>query len=226
MLVSLFLFVQTTLAFCQTDGTSNYLILHDARNLPPGAKKIRTLKVSGQPYNGFESVAEKAAAKAMRKGGNVIVLTSINYPSTGRYSFILKADVYSVGNIVSAIADRKHHADSLVSSLISADADYTLLYAIRPQMHFGTLISYNLHADDSVVCRIKNGESHKMRLAGEGNVRLWARTESRETINAAKKPGSVILLECTVTKGMVVGAPSIKIMRSYYGIEELLRNVL
>lgn len=226
-------FIRLAVVFClhtishhstaQVAPMANTLVLSDSRDLPAGAQKLRSVTRRAQLYYGFDRAVEKAAAVAAKSRGNTILIRKVKYPNAFRGRVVVKADIYHLENVASRIDRKKHAADSLLRTLLPAEAPYALLYAVRPACYYGSIIRYNLHAGDSTVCRVKNGESYKIQLHGSGSVKLWARTEARETVQADIHPGKVLLLHCTVAPGLFVGRPSIHLVDTYYGIEELMR---
>src|SRR6185437_15235902 len=66
---------------------------------------------------------------------------------------------------------------------------YAILYVYRPSNLIGALIAYDLHVDDKVVCRVKNGKKHIIKIYKEGSIAVWAETEVRKSVKLNVKFG-------------------------------------
>lgn len=217
-LLSLFLFI----ALLGINNSIGQVLVIRQNEQPSNARKVAKIKVRVNPDKTFEDAITKASKRAKKKRGNVISLQRVKYPGVFHPNLTIKADVCYVDNVATHIAAKEHKIDSAVGSLLDASADYSLLYVCRPRNYYGSAIKYNLHLDDSVMCRVKNAQQYKIQLTKIGNVKIWSRTEARKTIELDVEPGKVYFLNCYVEPGLFVGRPSFKLTNTYYGIDELM----
>ncbi len=225
---TLLLLLVCTLSFyeapCQTSAGLQNMLVSDGTDLPPTAKKITSIRVSVSPGKTYDQAIEKAGKRAGKKKGNTIVIQKVKYPVLFRSNIIIEADVFYLEHVGDYIANRKRMVDSVLKSQIPENAPYALLYVFRPKSYYGSAIKFNLHVNDSIVCRVKNGHRYNIKLTQTGPTKIWSRTEARETIDADIQPGKVYYLNCAVVTGLFVGRPSFYMATTYYGIEELIRQ--
>jgi hypothetical protein len=68
-------------------------------------------------------------------------------------------------------------------SIDSSGNRYATLYVYRPRTFDGSIVSYDLHAGDSVICKVKNGSQHIIQLFKQGKLEFWAQREGQEKIS-------------------------------------------
>ena len=91
------------------------------------------------------------------------------------------------------------------------------LYIYRLRSFAGSAISYNIHLNDSVICRIKNDTKYIIKLFKEGPVQLWAETEQKDKINLDVHFGQEYFLKCGIKPGIMVGRPELSMQASEQG---------
>jgi hypothetical protein len=89
----------------------------------------------------------------------------------------------------------------------SSGNQYATLYVYRPKDFVGSAISYNLHAGDSEICKVKNNSKYAIHLFKEGELELWAKTEKRESVKIDVKFGKKYYLKCGLKEGILEGRP-------------------
>jgi hypothetical protein len=221
LIILVFSFLQST---AQTDPLANVVVYKEGMSLPSSAKKIGNVKVGdGFRFNcGYDVTLNAVKQKAIEIGGNAIKLTSVKSPDLMSTCYRMKADVYTIakGDIPVTVLNEKKFEDSITHSLISDTASYALLYVYRPKSSLGVFVQYNLHADDSFLCRVKYDDKYIVKLRKAGNTRLWARTEARDELNLNVKPGKVYFLRCSLAMGIAVGRPVMELVNLNQGLSE------
>jgi hypothetical protein len=99
------------------------------------------------------------------------------------------------------------------------DTDYALLHVYRSSF-MGAAISYDLHLDDQVICRVKYKSKETIRIDKEGLYTLWARTETRTELPIDIQLGNEYYIRCSVKMGVAVGRPQLEIVDNKTGIKE------
>ncbi|ASZ10746.1 DUF2846 domain-containing protein [Chitinophaga pendula] len=219
--VTLHLFINTQAQ--QDSDTSNILILKMEDVVPSGAQLLGNIKVTDKGFKikcSYDQTIAAAKEKARKKGANLIKITELKTPDMWSTCYRLWADVYKLDDLASVNVSSQHRIDSIVSTLIPENADYALLYVYRPSSSMGVVVQYNLHVEDSVVCRIKSGSKFIVKLTNKGNTKLWARTEGRDEVQLNIQPGKVYFLKCGVNMGAFVGRPSLALVGASPGLEE------
>lgn len=229
-LITLFVIVFSFFsAGAQTDDLATGIAVYKKEaKLPASAKKIGSVKV-GDGFRfvcGYDVTLEDVKRKAAEMGGNAIQLTSVKAPDLMSTCYRMKADVYTIAGADMPVlqVNKKQFEDSVVRKLIPDTASYALLYVYRPKSSLGPLVQYNLHVDDSVVCRVKYNDKHIIRLNKAGSTLLWARTESRKELSLDVKYGKVYFLRCGVKFGVMVGEPEFEIVSTAFGMDEFERT--
>ncbi len=207
----------------QSNTDTGDVVVYELNDAPPAnAKKISNIKIGdgGFKFNcGYAQTVEQAKEKARWVGGNLIKITEIRKPDMWSSCYRLHADVYVVGNIAEYKLSQRHVADSICKSLLPDTASYALLYVYR-STGVGPLVQYNLHVNDSMVCRVKFASKFIVKLHKAGPANIWARTETREAVVIDVKPGSVYFLKCEVRMGALVGEPKFTLANPVTGLRE------
>jgi hypothetical protein len=183
------------------------LVLDVNRPLPDGCRRIGDLKAdAGGAECHYSTVIANAKAQARKMGGNVVKITRYWEPGIGNPCYRIKAEVFVSPSADQLVAADQARNDSLHRAKFGDHPDYAILYAYRPS-GAGVLIGYNLHLEDSVICRMKDNSKYEIRLYKEGPTTLWARTESKASIPLTVKFGEEYYLKCTLQMGAIVGEP-------------------
>ena len=106
-----------------------------------------------------------------------------------------------------------------VEEEVILDVDYAILNVYRFG-GAGSLVSYDLHLGDSVICRVSNNYKTTIRVKKDGLNSLWARTESKAEVPINVKMGKVYYLRCGLTMGVFVGHPKLDLIDRNTGKSE------
>ena len=166
-------------------------------------------------YNcGWEVVVDIAIIEARKIGGNAIKITEHIKPNImGNSCHNITAKILKVENFynlpVVTIKD---------SSIISAD--YALLHVYRKNDAYGSLVIYDLHLGDDVICRVKNNWKETIEIKKDGLNTLWAKTGIKKELPINIKYGQEYYIRCSVTMGVFVGRPKIELVDNSIGKSE------
>jgi hypothetical protein len=95
---------------------------------------------------------------------------------------------------------------------------YATLYVYRQKHWGGAHVSYDLHIEDSIICRVRNDSKYIIKLYKEGKTIFWAKTEKKATKEIDIKYGMAYYLKCDVTtSGVFVMRPTLQLMYTDYG---------
>ena len=202
--------------YAATDHSAEVRIfeLHDPT--PDNAEEIGVVKIGDTGFTtncGWDVVIDKAKMEARKAGGNAIKITDHNPPNFfGSSCHRITAKILRVANLddLPSIAPRD-------SSLLNAD--YALLHIYR-QDGLGALVSYDLHFDDTVICRVSNKWRKTVKIKKEGLHMLWAKTEAKQDLPLAISFGNEYYIRCGVSMGAFVGRPSLQLVSYETGKHE------
>ena len=222
-LVGLFIFAISCSPKISTSISKNYAALDYRENVvvfgledaePENAELLGTVKIGDSGFTtdcSLETVIEKAKTEARKIGGNAIKITKHDSPST------LGSSCHRITANILKIDDTK---DYKVATTIPNDsligADYALLHVYRAGGP-GTLISFDLHLGDTVICRVSNNWKETIKIDKDGLNTLWARTESKTELPINIKLGNEYYIRCKVVMGVLVGRPSLEIVDNQIG---------
>ena len=82
---------------------------------------------------------------------------------------------------------------------------------------FGSMIGYDIHLGDTVICRAKNKWQQTVRTSKEGYLSLWAKTEAKKEIPINLIPGKSYYIRCSTTTGIMVARPKLEIVDEEVG---------
>jgi hypothetical protein len=99
----------------------------------------------------------------------------------------------------------------------SSQSKYATLCVYRQKNLVGSLVSYELHVNDSAVCRIRNNTKYVIHLDKPGQVELWARTEQKTSVKMNVELGKTYYLKCGVKTGLIEGRPELEIIQPAQG---------
>ena len=91
------------------------------------------------------------------------------------------------------------------------------LYVYRPKSFVGAAIGYDLHMDDSVICRIKNNSKYAIPLVKEGKTEIWAKSEQKVKFVINVKCGKTYYIKCGIKMGIIVGRPEMSMVAPEQG---------
>ncbi|WP_333862674.1 hypothetical protein [Chitinophaga sp.] len=207
----------------QLPAQSTVLIVQPGGHVPVNATSKGKLRIKdgGLKSNcGYTQSINEARTKARLSGANIIKFTQIKPPDAWSTCYRMNAELYYLEDLAPMLAEQKAASDSAMRALVPDTASYALLCVYRPNSGLGVVVQYNLHVNDSMVCRVKNGGSYQVKIYTPGQARLWARTEKRTEIMVDFQPGKAYFLRCAVGVGALVGRPVFEIMDDYTGVME------
>jgi hypothetical protein len=80
---------------------------------------------------------------------------------------------------------------------------YATLYVYRERNMMGSMVGYDLHEDDSVICRVKNNSKFIIKLYKEGPTEIWAKTEKKVAVHINVEFEKEYYIKCGVKPGWV-----------------------
>jgi len=190
--------------------TEDVIVLGLNDPIPSNAENLGTIKLGDSGFTidcDYETVLETAKLEAREIGSNVIKITKHTPPSPmGSTCHRISAIMLKVLN-VEELKKRSNTDSSLVNS------DYALLHVYRFGGK-GQLLSYDLHLGDSVICRVRSNWKTTLKIKKGGLNTIWARTETKEEIPIDIKFGNEYYIRCDIKFGLVVGRPSIELVKN------------
>ncbi|WP_341843063.1 hypothetical protein [Chitinophaga caseinilytica] len=211
-------------AFSQEASSDSLIvILQEKDPVPEGATRVGAIRIKDGGFKsrcGYDQTLEEAREKARTLKGNLIKITELKPPDNWSTCYRLRADVYHHDGLADIVAAQQAEAAAAIRTMLPDTASYALLCVYRPKTGVGTLVQYNLHVNDSVVCRVKRGGSYMIKLHTMGQTQIWARTESRAEVSADIQPGKVYFLKCGIGMGAFVGRPQFYLMNTTQGMSE------
>jgi len=184
--------------------------------VPTDSEELGEVKIGDSGFStncGWDLVIDNAKMEARKIGGNAIKITEHTPPSAmGSSCHRITAKILKVENFdhipASAVVD---------SSLI--DADYALLHVYRHR-GLGSLISYDLHLGDTVICRVKNKWKETIKISKDGRNTLWAKTEAKAELPINIELGNEYYIRCSVKMGAFVGRAKLELVDNQTGKAE------
>ncbi|WP_109697698.1 DUF2846 domain-containing protein [Chitinophaga deserti] len=204
-------------------ANSSVVILLTDGQVPANAKSKGTLRIKDGGFKtncGYSQTFDEARRKAQAAGANIIKITQIKPPDGWSSCYRMNMDLYHLEELAPLIAEQQAAEDSAMRTLLPDTASYALLCVYRPKSGSGALVQYNVHVNDSMVCRVKNGGSYLVKIYHPDQARVWARTEKREEVVLNFQAGKAYFLRCSVGMGAFVGRPVFDVIDAAMGIRE------
>ena len=180
---------------------------------PVNAEQIGTVKIgdSGLTTNcNLETVIDKARTEARKIGGNAIKITKHSPPSTfGSSCHRITANILKIEN------PKDHQFNTTLSNSL-LNTDYALLHVYRHGGP-GTLISFDLHLGETVICRVSNNWKETVKIDKDGLNTLWTRTETKTELPINIQFGNEYYIRCSMGMGIFVGRPILEIVDNQIG---------
>ncbi len=197
------------------DTANDVLLLQPKEEVPVSARKVgKAVKVVDKGFKincTYDDIVSEAKMKVKAAGGNILKVSEWRVPNAMSTCYGIIGEAYFMEDLSTMHRQLAHISDSIVRSLIPDTARYAVLYVYRPG-GLGPLISYNLHLDDSVICRVHNDRYYAVRIYKEGAANLWTRTEARVDVPIDLRFGQAYFLKCGVAMGAFVGHPTMRIV--------------
>jgi len=177
---------------------------------PESSEVLGVVKIGDTGFStrcGLVEVLANAKVEAVKIGGNAIRLIEHRPPSPfGSTCHRITAEILYVENI----------SEYAKETDVVMDIDYAVLRVYRPGGS-GALVGYNLHLEDSVICRVRSNYKTSIRLDEEGLKTLWAKTEARAEMPILIEKGRTYYLRCSIKTGIVVGQPVLELVPGEVG---------
>lgn len=206
----------SSVKYAALDFDKEVYVFKEGDALPPVVAEIGEIKISDTGFSTgctYEQVVEKAKIEARKAGGNTLMITEHKLPTAmGSTCHRIKATILITNPDSAFIA-------GMNTSSIEGE-NYALLYVYRFPGP-GSLLNYDLHLGDSVICRIRNNFSDTIPIYKEGLNSLWAETETRTEIPVDIEFGKEYYVRCGVSFGILVGNPTIELVSPSIGKGEL-----
>ncbi len=96
------------------------------------------------------------------------------------------------------------------------DVNYSILNIYR-HPGIGSLISYDIFLEDSIICRVGDNYKTTVNIKKEGFNVLWAKTGSAVKIPIFLEPGKTYYVRCGIVPGSLVGLPTLELVENSLG---------
>jgi len=200
------------------------LVLSLNQSLPDSTEFIGKIRVNDSGFStdcSYDAVIAYAKVEARKIGGNIIKIIEIKPPSFSSTCYRLNADIFltkNLENTKNALNSKDNHRNLNDST----NFKYAIVHIFRPKNFTGSAVSYNVHVGDTLIRNVKNNSKFSIKIYKEGNLEVWAKTESLETVTIPVKFGEEYYLRCGVRVGIWIGIPEINFLERSQGKKELL----
>lgn len=193
------------------DYREKVVVLDITREEPENAEMLGEIKLGDTGFSikcGYDLAIEKAKMEARKSGGNVVKIIDHRPPSAfGSTCHRITAKILRVKEVEKLV--RAEEGDLL-------DIDHAIFYVYRPDGR-GFLVNYDLYLGDSVICRVSSNYGAKIKIYKDGLNTLWASTEAKTEIPINVEIGKEYFIRCGIKNGIMVGRPSIELVRKSIG---------
>jgi len=108
---------------------------------------------------------------------------------------------------------------------VAVPSDKSLVYIYRPNKFTGSGITYYVYADEKIATKLYNG-GYFPYISEPGNVKFWAKTESKSSVQLELKPGNTYYLKGGVQMGVMVGRPNLERIPENVALSEIEQSKL
>jgi hypothetical protein len=194
------------------DYKEDVLVIGLDQSVPSGAEVLGQVKIGDTGFStkcNYNIVLDRAKLEARKAGGNAIkIVTHIPPSSMGSSCHRITANVLKLVNIENYNPNDEEK--------VIPDVDYAVLNVYR-YSGSGSLVGYDLHLGDSVICRVVNNFKTTLHIKKDGLNTLWSKTESKSEVSIDIKVGRTYYLRCGITTGLFVGRPQLQLIDSKIG---------
>lgn len=173
------------------------LVLEQAAPMPESAEVLGHIKIGDTGFttqNGnYAAVLNIAKDEARKAGGNVVKITEHKSPDMLSSMHRIKADILRVDDL-SVLSGEMSDME------VSTHPDYAVIYFYR-ESGAGALVSYDVYVGDTKVYRSKPDTKAEVKLYKDGDVEVWAKTESKEVLPLTVKKGMDYYIRTSVFTG-------------------------
>ena len=200
------------------DYREEVLVIPIAEETPPSAEVLGTVKIGDSGFSlkcDWNTVLERARQEVRKAGGNVLKITAHKSPNLMSTCHRIWGQILRIEDpeVLATIEEsRKPQVDSTL--------DYAWLHVYRPRGQ-GSLITYDLHLGDTVLCKVKNKFWRSFQIRNPGPTRIWAKTETTVDLPLDIQLGREYYLRCSVKPGVMVGQPRLELIDAHIAKAEL-----
>lgn len=184
------------------------LVLEIDVPMPENAEVLGQIKIGDTGFttkNGdYAAVLNIARDQARQAGGNVVKITEHKSPDLFSSIHRIKADILRVDDL-SVLSGEMSDME------VSTHPDYAVIYFYR-ESGTGALVSYDVYVGDTKVYRSKPDTKAEVKLYEDGDVEVWAKTESKEVLPLTVKKGMDYYIRTSVSPGIMIGRPDLEIL--------------
>lgn len=214
LILWLALFQVSTLHAQDNSTDEKLLVIVESRVVPKGFKHLGDIMIRGNMASkcGYNRAMNLAKEAALKKGGNILKITSVMPPDASSQCYRVKADVYSTDKLDEYKAYYKSITDSIMKHILPDTALYALLYIYRPKIYTGMTIAqpFKLFTGNEEICNIANGANCIVKLTQIGSTTIYAKVEKRDEVVLDVKHGNVYFIRVDVTPGMMSARPDLE----------------
>jgi len=193
--------------------------------VPANAEKIGVVKIGDTGFStdcSWEVVLDKAKVEARKAGGNAIKITKHKMPNpVGSSCHRITAEILKVENSLSMTETVSNDYNNSTPKTFAeqnsfSNEDFAILYVYRTG-GMGALVSYDLHLDDTILCRVSNNFKKTIIVRQDGLKKLWAKTEALKEVPIDIEFGKEYYVRCSMSMGAFVGHPEIEVVDNQSG---------
>lgn len=181
--------------------------------VPEKAEVLGQIKIGDTGFttkNGnYAAILNIAMDYARQAGGNVVKITEHKSPDLFSSIHRIKANILRVDDL-SVLSGEMSDME------VSTHPDYAVIYFYR-ESGAGALVSYDVYVGDTKVYRSKPDTKAEVKLYEDGDVEVWAKTESKEVLPLTVKKGMDYYIRTSVSPGIMIGRPDLEILSSEAG---------
>lgn len=200
------------------------VIVIQGDKLPENSIFIGNLKIGDSGFTtdcSYKKIIQDAKTEARKSGANIIKISELKDPAKwGSTCYRLKAKIYR--NIDSVkLAPFITIYKNRNKSRLPISADYAKVYIYRPRLLIGSLIGYKVRMNnDSVVCRVRNGEKCELTITDFRKHKFWAKIDTKDSVIVDIKKGQEYFIRCSVNPGVFVGRPELNLVENHKATKE------
>ena len=189
------------------------LVLELSAPMPENAEVLGQIKIGDTGFttknSNYAAVLNIAKDEARKAGGNVVKITEHKSPDMLSSMHRIKADILRVD-------DLSVLSDNISDMEVSTHPDYAVIYFYR-ESGAGALVSYDVYVGDTKVYRSRPDTKAEVKLYEDGDVEVWAKTESKEVLPLTVRKGMDYYIRTSVSPGIMIGRPDMEILSSEAG---------
>ena len=222
-LTSIMLLTERSASAQALPDSARVIILQKDEPLTGKVQPLGVVKVTDRGFKtncGYERTMDEAREKARAIGGNLLKITMLKPPDAWSTCYRLHADVFYVADIDGFYAQKKAAAEAQIKTMLADTASCSLLCIYRPESMLSATATFNILANDSLVCRVKNGGKYFVRLYSSGKTTVQMRTEVVATVTIDAKPGQVYFLRCGGLVGIIKARGRLELATTDEGLAE------